>query len=245
MLAIDLNCDLGEGGDFDEQLMPLISSCNIACGGHFGDRESVRKAVLNALEEKVLIGAHPAYPDPDHFGRLSIAMSLEKLQESLKQQIYLVKEEVEKVGGKLHHVKPHGALYNDLKNDREKAALVLETILKIDSDLILFVPPKSAIKKMTKGKLKTWTEGFADRNYEADFSLVSRKNKDAVLHRKETIFKRVFQMISEGEIEAINGAILQQKMDTICVHSDTENSVEILQFLNQELRKKTIQIGYK
>lgn len=245
MLAIDLNCDLGEGGDFDKQLMPLISSCNIACGGHFGDQETVQKAVLNAFDEKVLIGAHPAYPDPDHFGRLSISISLEKLRDSVKQQIYLVKEEAEKIGGKLHHVKPHGALYNELKNDCEKAALVLETILEIDSDLILFVPPKSAIKKMAKGKLKTWTEGFADRNYEADFSLVSRKKEHAVFHQKEAIFKRVFQMISDDKIEALNGSYLQQKMDTICVHSDTENSVEILQFLNQELEKKDIQIGYK
>ncbi|MDR6301100.1 5-oxoprolinase subunit PxpA [Mesonia maritima] len=242
MNRIDLNCDLAEGGKFDHQLMPLISSCNIACGGHFGNNNSVNEAVKLALKYQVNIGAHPSYPDQENFGRVSLDINSEELKSTLKTQILRVKNYTEENGTKLHHVKPHGALYNDIVKDEEKAQLVIDVVQEIDKSLILFVPPKSIIKKLAEGKLKTWTEGFADRNYEADFSLVSRKKDDAVLHEKKAIFKHVFSMISEGKIHLKNGDILTANFDTICVHSDTQNSVDILKFLRVKLEENNIQI---
>lgn len=241
-MTIDLNCDLAEGGKFDSQLMPLISSCNIACGGHFGNDESVKEAVKLAVMYQVNVGAHPSYPDQENFGRVSLNINNDELKSTLKSQILRVKNAAENKGVQLHHVKPHGALYNDIVKDKEKAKLVIDVVREIDENLVLFVPPRSAVKKLAKGKLKTWTEGFADRNYEADFSLVSRKKEGAVLHEKEAIFEHVFSMISEGKISLENNDFLNANFDTICVHSDTQNSVEILKFLKTKLEDNNIQI---
>jgi len=242
MKNIDLNCDLAEGGKFDAELMPLISSCNIACGGHFGNKETMEAAVKLALQNGVNIGAHPSYPDLDNFGRKSLSITSEELKKSLRAQLLQLKAITERVGGRLHHVKPHGALYNDLVKDEAKANLVIDLVEEIDAGLVLFVPPKSVVKKLAKGKLKTWTEGFADRNYEANFSLVSRKKNNAVLHEKEAVFQHVFGMVEKGKIELENGAVLEASFDTICVHSDTRNSVEILRYLHEILLASNIQI---
>ncbi|WP_121665480.1 5-oxoprolinase subunit PxpA [Mesonia aquimarina] len=241
-MTIDLNCDLAEGGKFDNQLMPLISSCNIACGGHFGNDKTVKEAIKLAITHQTNIGAHPSYPDQENFGRVSLDINTDELKSTLRTQILRVKSTAEEFGVKLHHIKPHGALYNDIIKDEEKAQLVIDVVHEIDENLILFVPPKSAVKKIAKGKLKTWTEGFADRNYEADFSLVSRKKEDAVLHEKGVIFKHVFFMISEGKIQLKNDKILMANFDTICVHSDTKNSVEILTFLREKLEENNVHI---
>lgn len=242
MHTIDLNCDLGEGGGFDDHLMPYISSCNIACGGHFGTDKTIAQTVMLALENKVKIGAHPSYPDKEGFGRQPMNIPLKDFRKSLKTQIRTIKCILEEKGGQLHHVKPHGALYNEIVHDKKKANAVIDTILEIDDSLILFVPPKSIVEKLAEGKLKTWKEGFADRNYNPDFSLVSRQKPNAVLTEKEQVFRRVFSVVSKGEITAINGAKLPAEFDTICLHSDTQNSVEILKYLSTELNKENIKI---
>lgn len=242
MNTIDFNCDLAEGGAFDAELMPFISSCNIACGGHYGNEESITTAVQLALANQVNIGAHPSYPDPENFGRKSMDISSAALKSTLKSQILAVKTITERLGGKLHHVKPHGALYNEIAKDEEKANLVMEVVKEIDENLILFTPPKSVIERLAKTKLSIWKEGFADRNYEADFSLVSRSKNNAVLHEKEAVFLHVFLMISEGKIKVENGSFLEANFDTICLHSDTQNSVEILNYLRKKLETKYIKI---
>ena len=243
MKHIDLNCDLAEGGAFDAALMPLISSCNIACGGHFGNNKTITEAVRLALNHQVNIGAHPSYADSENFGRKKLDIELDELKNTLKIQILAVKTITERLGGKLHHVKPHGALYNEITKDEEKARLVVDVIKEIDEQLILFVPPNSVVEAIAKTKLNTWKEGFADRNYEADFSLVSRSKNKAVLHEKEAVFQHVFLMVSEGKIQLENDAFLEANFDTICVHSDTQNSVEILRYLREQLALKNIKIG--
>ncbi len=242
MKTIDFNCDLAEGGAFDADLMPLISSCNIACGGHYGNEESITTAVKLALVNQVNIGAHPSYPDQENFGRKAMDVSLAELKSTLKNQILAVKTITERLGGKLHHVKPHGALYNEIAKDEEKAKLVIEVVKEIDENLILFTPPNSVIERLAKSKLTTWKEGFADRNYEADFSLISRLKSNAVLHEKEAVFKHVFLMISEEKIQVKNGTFLEANFDTICLHSDTQNSVEILSYLRKKLEAENIKI---
>ncbi|HET8810039.1 MAG TPA: 5-oxoprolinase subunit PxpA [Flavobacteriaceae bacterium] len=243
--SIDLNCDLGEGGKHDAEIMPLISSCNIACGGHFGNEASIAICIELAMKNKVNIGAHSSYPDRKNFGRLPVEISLAELKKEITEQIERVLKIAKLKKGRLHHVKPHGKFYNDLMTDVEKAEILIDVILKIDPKLVLFVPPKSVVKKLAEGKLKTMTEGFADRKYEANFRLVSRQKKGAVLTQKEVIFEQVFSMVSKGKITLENGSVLNENFDTICVHSDTPNCVEILNYLNQKLPKKNIQISRK
>lgn len=232
---IKFNCDLAEGGKYDERLMPLISYCNIACGGHFGNKQTVVEAVQLAIKNNVKIGAHPSYPDVENFGREKMDMSLKYLRKSLKTQILLVKDTVERLGEKLHHIKPHGALYNELKYDKEKSLMMIDLVKEIDDELVLFVPPKSVVEEEAKNEIKTLIEGFADRAYEEDLSLVSRGKTGAVLHDKNQILEKVKMMGFEDKIITINGVILNQKIDTICIHSDTENSVEILEYLYNSL----------
>ncbi|TXK74927.1 5-oxoprolinase subunit PxpA [Mesonia sp. K4-1] len=235
---IKFNCDLAEGGKYDERLMPLISYCNVACGGHFGNKQTVLEAVQLAIKNNVNIGAHPSYPDVENFGRKKMDMSLKDLRKSLKTQILLIKDTVERLGEKLHHIKPHGALYNELKYDKEKSLMMIDLVKEIDDVLVLFVPPKSVIEEEAKNKIKTLIEGFADRAYEEDLSLVSRGKTGAVLHDKNQILEKVKLMGLESKIITLNGVILNQKIDTICIHSDTENSVEILEYLYSSLHKK-------
>lgn len=242
MKTIDINCDLGEGGDFDARLMPHISTCNIACGGHSGTVKTVAETVRLAIKYKVKIGAHPSYPDRENFGRRSMRLSAKELKNEVQRQVLIVREALKEYGEKLHHVKPHGALYNDIVTDEEKAKTVLEAVLEIDESLMLFVPPKSKIQDLANGKITTWVEGFADRNYNPDYSLVSRQKSKAVLTDRTQILQRIFTLVFDGEIRAIDGRYLPADFDTVCLHSDTENAVEIMQFLAKELPLENITI---
>lgn len=243
MIRFDVNCDMGEGGGFDNQLMALISTCNIACGGHYGNTATIDQTVELAMNKGVKMGAHPAYPDKDNFGRKTVSMTGAPLKKALKRQIIALKNSVEKRQGQLHHVKPHGALYHDMGKDKVKAQAVIDAVLEVNPALILFTPPKSGMQKWAKGKLKMWTEAFADRNYKPDFSLVSRGESHAVLTQKEAVLARVYKVASQGEIQTAEGVILQADFDTICLHSDTENAVEILKYVKKGLRNKNIEIA--
>lgn len=243
MPFIDLNGDLGEGGPFDAGIMPFLSSCNIACGGHAGDETIIAKTVKLALANQVKIGAHPAYPDKKNFGRKPFQIKLSSLKTSLQEQIERVRRETEKQGGKLRHVKPHGALYNELMTDEEKAKTVIDAVCEIDKNLFLIVPPKSVVKKLAEKKLTTLVEGFADRNYEADFSLTSRSVPGAVLSEKEVILEQVLNMAKRKSIILKDGMILHQKFDTICLHSDTKNCLEILRYLFEVLPEHNLTVS--
>lgn len=242
MQYIHINCDLGEGGENDAELMPMISACNIACGGHAGTVDSMYKTVALALEHNVEIGAHPSYPDKNNFGRESIEIPAEELKRSLVAQILSLKQIVESEGGKLSYIKPHGALYNDAAKDQDIARVVLDSVLEFGSDFNLFVPEKSVISSLEKGEIKLVLEAFADRNYNPDFSLVSRKNPGALITEKEAVFEHLFRMFSEGKIRCENGSEIVSNAETFCLHSDTPNAVEILQFLQIKLEEKGIKI---
>ncbi len=240
--VIHINCDLGEGGGADAELMPFLSACNIACGGHYGDLQSIAHTVELAMNHGVKIGAHPAYPDRENFGRKTMDISLDALQHTLIEQILRIKAQTEKRGGQLHHVKPHGALYNDIVKDSAKAAVVVNSIVEVDDHLILFAPPQAVVRDLAKGKLKVWTEGFMDRGYNADFSLVARKRPGAVLQTKEAVFKRALSLAMTNSIFTINNQRLHADFDTVCLHSDTENAVEILQYVYEKLTEHHIRI---
>ena len=242
MKQIHINCDLGEGGDRDEQLMPLISACNIACGGHAGTVETMQQTVGLAIEHKVEIGAHPSYPDKENFGRRTLEIAPKELKRSIVAQILSLKQITEAEGARLKHVKPHGALYNDAQKDKMVAQLILDAVLEFDDPLVLYTPENSILARLAEGKVKLKFEAFADRKYTPEGALVSRQKKHALLTQKEEVFEQLFLMFSQGKIEAENGEKIDCRAGTFCIHGDTPNSVEILEYLHREFPKKNIEI---
>lgn len=239
---IHINCDLGEGGAYDPELMPLISACNIACGGHSGNLDSMHRTVKLAMEHYVEIGAHPSYPDKKNFGRNSLKMEDETLQLSIEAQVLSLKQIVEAEGGKLTHVKLHGALYNDAAKDLHIAKQVIEALQKLDDNFVLYVPYKSKIAALAVGKFPLFFEAFADRNYNENYQLVSRSESEALITKKQAVFEHIFSMFREQKLYSKNGKILAMKADTFCLHSDTPSSVEILSFLHRKFAEQNIEI---
>lgn len=239
---IHINCDLGEGGKHDADLMPLISACNIACGGHAGNIDTMHRTVQLAMEKNVEIGAHPSYPDKENFGRKSMEMSAEDLKLSIEAQVISLKQIVEAEGGKLTHIKLHGALYNDAAKDENIAKTVLEAIELLEENYCLYVPINSKIASIAMGKFDVFFEAFGDRNYEADYSLVSRSKLNAIIDQKESVFEHVFSIFRDKKIIAVSGEELECKADTFCIHSDTKSAVEILKYLHKKFAEKGISI---
>lgn len=239
---IDINCDLGEGIGNEADLMPFISSCNIACGGHAGDEETIKNVIALAKENNVKIGAHPSFPDRENFGREEMKIGEKELKNSLYDQISLVQNECKKQGVKMHHIKPHGALYNLCNVDEKYGKIVLDILLEFHPNIPLYAPYKSVISELAKNKISVHFEGFADRNYEADHTLVSRKKETALLKKKEEVLDHVLSMILHDEIRSVSGKIIHTKTDTICVHGDTPAAVEMVKFLYKKLPHHGVQI---
>lgn len=239
---IDINSDVGEGIGNETQLMPYLSSCNIACGGHAGNKETMEAVVRLAMEHNVKIGAHPSYPDRANFGRKEMDISHLALKESFKEQVDRVSAFAKAHNSPLHHIKPHGALYNKAARNEETARLIVQITLEIDDNLILYVPYKSVIEEIAQGKLRTKIEGFADRAYNADYSLVSRNMKGAVLEKASQVIAHCSQLI-DGKLTTTDGQLLPFKMDTLCVHGDNAHALDILKKLTNVLKGSNIQIS--
>jgi len=242
MKFIHINCDLGEGGQHDAELMPMISACNIACGGHAGTVESMRETVALAIQNNVEIGAHPSYPDKVNFGRVSLKMDSGDLKQSLVAQVLSLKQITEAEGAKLHHIKPHGALYNDVTRDEKIANIFIEVIEEFDENLPVYTMENSAISRLAHGRINVIFEAFGDRNYEQNHELVSRQKSYALITKKEEVFDHIFELFYHKNISLKNGQKILSNATTFCVHSDTPNAVEILIYLNDKLAEKNIQI---
>jgi len=183
---IDLNCDVGEGVRNEHLIMPYISSCNISCGAHAGNKKNIEEVVRLAKKYKVKIGAHPSYPDLENFGRKSMNLSHQELKNTIQSQLQFLLQILEENQLQLHHIKPHGALYNDVAKDRQKAIDFLDAIIVYRNKIALYVPYNSVIAEEAKKRNFTLIlEAFADRNYNDDLSLVSRKYNAAVLTNSE------------------------------------------------------------
>ncbi len=230
MKHIDINCDLGEGyGRYtaarDADIMPHISSCNIACGYHAGDALVMHETVRLALQHGVAIGAHPAYPDLQGFGRRSMALTEDELTAMLWHQLGGLQAMVHTQGGRLQHIKLHGALYNDAMRDEGLAATVAQAVKRFDASLCVVGLPASALQRAcTKAGLKYVREAFADRNYAADGALLPRSDARAVLRDADRIIQRLLHWIESAGIEDVNGQPLTQGFDTVCVHGDHPGS---------------------
>ncbi|MCF6317907.1 MAG: 5-oxoprolinase subunit PxpA [Proteobacteria bacterium] len=232
-MKIDLNCDLGEDMGNDAQLMPFLGSCNIACGGHFGDTQTMTAAVKLAKKHNVNAGAHPSFPDKENFGRKVMAISRDGLQQSLTQQISDFQQVCSACDIPMHHIKLHGALYNLAVNDAEIAAVVLNAFASVQADIKIYVPFNSAISILADDYFPIVYEAFADRAYNADLSLVSRDKPNAVITDKQQAWQQVKSIIQTGKVPTINGQMVTIKADTFCVHGDNKNAFEILQYIHQ------------
>lgn len=241
--TVDINADVGEGLGNEALLIPYLSSCNIACGGHAGDAKTMTEVVRLAKNHKVKIGAHPSFPDVLNFGRAVMDISAADLYSSLKSQIRSLQQILHSENAQLHHIKPHGALYNLAAKDEKTARIIIEVVKSIAMPIQLYVPYNSVISKLAEQeKISVTFEAFADRNYEENLSLVSRKKEDAILHKNSRILNHILGMIHREKITSINGVEVPIKASTFCVHGDTKNAVEILEFLSKELPKYNVKI---
>ena len=238
---IDVNADVGEGVGNELDLMPLLSSCNIACGGHAGDLASMTQVVRLAKAHKVKIGAHPSFPDKDNFGRIDMKMSAADLYSSIKHQIRDLQEVIHSEDAQLHHIKPHGALYNMAAKDEKTANVIIEVVKSISLPVTLYAPYKSIIADLAiKENIEVTFEAFADRNYNNDLSLVSRNIKNAVLTIKDDVLAHLKRMVLTQNVRTIDGEEVPIKASTYCIHGDTANAVEILEYLSLMLPKNKI-----
>ncbi len=229
---IDLNCDMGEGfgawkmGN-DAALMDHVSSVNIACGFHAGDATIMRKTAALAIQKNIKIGAHPGYPDLTGFGRRAMQLSTQEVYDICVYQIGALKATVEALGGKLHHIKPHGALYNTASQNKELAQAIAEATKAVDERLVLYGLANSfLISEADKIGLKTAAEGFVDRTYQSDGSLTPRTQPNALLTTVQESLKQVEQFIESKSVTCVSGEVIPLRVDTICIHGDGEHAVE-------------------
>jgi len=236
MKTIDLNADIGEADNADwawaeAQIVTAISSANIACGGHAGDDLSMETTIAHCLENGVTIGAHPAYPDRENFGRKSLVLGVDitkdELRETLKAQITRLIDIAAKKGARVAYVKPHGQLYNDAVTDPIKADIIARAIADIDDTLILLGGPNSAMLRAAEfNGLNFIAEGFIDRRYTDDGHLLSRKKDGAVIENQEARLAQARSLASTGEVQTDTGKTLNIKARSLCVHGDSAGAVE-------------------
>lgn len=233
---VDINCDLGEGLDNEHDLMPLISSCNIACGAHAGSKKIIDEVIQLAKNNNVKIGAHPSFPDRANFGREVMDISNEVLQQSIEDQLHLFRERAAAQKVKVHHVKPHGALYNLIAVNEEKAQVVVQAILNFFDDVKIYVPYNSVIERVAQEHgIDIVYEAFADRNYNDNLTLVSRALPYAVITDKEKVVEHVKKMVEQSVVRTVTCNEKPIKAQTFCVHGDNKHAIEILQYLKENL----------
>jgi UPF0271 protein len=246
MISVDLNCDMGEsfgawrmGNDAD--LMNYVSSVNIACGFHAGDATVMRKTVENAIEKRVAVGAHPSFPDLQGFGRREMKMSPAEIFDIVLYQVSALKGICEAFGAKLHHVKPHGALYNQAAKAPEIAAAIAEAVKKLDKNLIFYgLSGSRLISEAEKIGLKTVSEVFSDRTYQKDGSLTPRTEANALIKDENQAIAQVLQMIKEKTVMTACGEIISIRAETVCIHGDGENALEFAKIIREKLNENGI-----
>jgi len=236
---IYLNSDVGEGSSNDALLMPYLSACSIACGGHYGDRSSMETTVQLTMQHGVKIGAHPSYPDPKNFGRKKISISEQALTDSIQEQLSNLTEVLIRNKVKLHHIKAHGALYNEIAKSEKEALVYLNAVKQYKNVCSLILPSQSLIQRVAiQQGFKTISEAFADRNYTKDLSLVSRSQANAIIHQPEEVLRQVLEIIEQEQVTTVSGEKIPLTAETFCIHSDHKHSVAIAKHLYTHLHQK-------
>jgi len=240
---IDINADVGEGVGNEAELLPYLSSCNIACGGHTGDEKSMRNTIKLAIKHQVKIGVHPSYPDLENFGRLSMQIAPTALIHSIQSQISFFKSICNQENAVLYHIKAHGALYNDIAKNRDLAKVFLEAILPFKNEIKFYVPYNSVIaEEAAKERFSIVYEAFLDRNYCSDLSLVSRHQPNAMLENPPDVLAQLLLIVKDGQLKAITGEFVKIQAETFCIHGDTEAALEILAHLYSQVSNHQISI---
>ena len=241
-MEININCDLGEKSKLhsnknDAALLKLVNSANVACGYHAGDSESMNQVITISKENGVSIGAHPSFKDPENFGRKRMNLEFSEIKKLIIDQYEILQTIANKHGESVTHIKPHGALNNMACEDIELATILAKTIFDINKDLIYLVPTGSKMEVAAKRfNMKIACEIFADRNYEDDGNLVSRKKPNALITDPEVAKKHVLSMVQNQALNCFSGKQIPCKIDSVCIHGDNQSSLETAKSIKENLK---------
>jgi len=241
---VDLNADVGEGMPDDALLLDVVTSANIACGLHAGDAETMARTVERCLARGVAIGAHPSFDDREGFGRREVHLGPREVASLVQQQLEVLATIVDTAAGRLHHVKPHGALYNQAARDAPLARAIAGAVHAFDPGLLLIGLAGSAL--VSEGEaagLRVANEVFADRAYRADGSLVSRSQAGAVIEDAAIAVERALGMVRFGRVRSIDGAEVAIRAETVCVHGDTPGAVALARSLRDALNEAGVTLS--
>jgi UPF0271 protein len=228
---------MGEGMGNEALLMPFVNSANIACGYHAGDEATMRSTVRLCLEHQVHIGAHPSFPDRENFGRTVIQLPVNEIYELVMAQLNILQKIVLAEGAGLHHVKPHGALYNMAVKDRDMAKAIATAVKDFDASLVYYGASGSVMTaEAAKLQLAVAHEVFADRTYQADGSLTARSQPGALLVDVNEVVAQVLRLARENKVKTVNGEEIFLQVDTICIHGDGMQAVEFAKAIHQQLQ---------
>lgn len=225
--GFDINCDMGEGVGNDEALMPFITSANIACGYHAGDEETMRTTIHLAKQHKVNIGAHPSFYDRENFGRTEMKASPEDVYQLITEQLFLFQKIADAADAVVHHIKPHGALYNMVAREAALAKAVAQAVKDFNAGLILFgLSGSASIGEANAIGLNTWSEVFADRTYQDNGSLTPRSQPNAMIEDEVKAMAQVRQMVNAGTVTSVSGKEVPIVAETVCIHGDGKHAVD-------------------
>ena len=242
-VTIDINCDMAEGVGNEKELMPFISSANIACGYHAGNEELMKETIDLCLKYNVTIGAHPSFPDRENFGRTYMSIPLVEVSKIVADQIEMLKNIADTQGARLHHVKPHGALYNMAAKDSALANCIASAIKILDANLVLYGLSQSAmISEAQKVNLKVANEVFADRTYQLDGSLTPRTQPNALITNEQDAISQAIRFAKENKVNAVEGVDIELKADTICLHGDGAHAVDFARLIYSRFKVEQIKI---
>lgn len=241
MITIDLNCDMGEGIGNDQDIMPFITSANIACGFHAGNTEQISQTISLALHNNVHIGAHPSFRDKEHFGRREMHISHDKLYAIILEQLIKIDLIAREKGAKIHHVKPHGALYNMASRNIPMAYTIAQAVMDFDPELHLYgLSGSYLVSEAERVGLKTQNEVFADRTYQDDGSLTPRQNALALIDNVTDCIQQVEQILDSGTVTTLSGKSIPILCDTICIHGDGKQAAMFAKKIHELIQKKNI-----
>ena len=241
LMEININCDLGEkskhhSNKHDPELLRIVNSANVACGFHAGDEETMKQVITISKKNGVSIGAHPSFNDPENFGRSRMNLSANEIKKLIFDQYEILQDIAIKHDEKVSHIKPHGALNNMACEDIELAMILAKTINEIDKDLIYLVPTGSKMEEAAKKlNMKIACEIFADRNYEDDGNLVSRKKPNALITDPELAKIHVLSMVKNQAINCHSGKQIPCEIDSVCIHGDNESSLSTAKSIRDNL----------
>ncbi|RCS94902.1 LamB/YcsF family protein [Brevibacterium aurantiacum] len=248
-MSIDLNSDLGENVpdrvvSDDSAMLGLVSSANVSCGFHAGSPEGIRTTLAAATQGGVVIGAHPGYDDYEGFGRRPLDVPAATLQAQVEYQIGALLGLTAAVGGSVAYVKPHGGLYNAIVRDEAQAKVVVDAVKAVDSSLVFLGLAGSVANRVAaEAGLKVAAEAFADRSYNPDGSLVARTEPNAVLHDPQAVAARVLRLVQTGQVEAIDGSLVDVDAQSICFHGDSQGSIDMARAARELLESSDVRIA--